>query len=251
MTCGLLHSSLLFPTIACPRVCWGGGLIHYQAAAADSCQPPLRSGWQQRLSPSVAMTSEVKGWLPIVLPVLPPVSLRPSAALEPVRPDGCSGCSPWVGSHLPCLRRVPASLSACVSFYKPLNAIEGYTKPGLRLFRCTSETFCVRGAVALAPWAFGCYRHLFGNRPHKASKPTGNGHSDDIGVFAVCSQAPVAPTEPDLGLPADILDDFGLFFQARLQMPTDFGRIPVGPGAFDQSPSRLGVTALVIAPCRR
>jgi hypothetical protein len=36
MTCGLLHSSLLFPTIACPRVCWGGGLIHYQAVPGDA-----------------------------------------------------------------------------------------------------------------------------------------------------------------------------------------------------------------------
>ena len=52
----------------------------------------------------------------------------------------------------------------------------------------------------------------------------------------------VAPTEPDLGLPSDVLDDFGLVFQAQLQVPTDFGRIPVGPGAFDQSPSRMGVT---------
>ena len=51
----------------------------------------------------------------------------------------------------------------------------------------------------------------------------------------------VAPTEPDLGLPSDVLDDFGLIFQAQWQMPTDFGRIPVSPGAFDQRPSRMGV----------
>src|SRR6267143_6552299 len=39
----------------------------------------------------------------------PPVSLRPSEEPEPGRHDGGARCSPWVGSHLPGLRRVPAS----------------------------------------------------------------------------------------------------------------------------------------------
>ena len=93
----------------------------------------------------------------------------------------------------------------------------------------------------MAPWALGCYRNLFGNRPHKAGQFTGDGHGDDVGVFAACPEAPVAPTEPDLSLPTDVLDDCGLFFQAQLQMPTDFGRIPVSPGAFNQRPSGMGV----------
>src|SRR5262245_42199006 len=60
----------------------------------------------------------------------------------------------------------------------------------------------------MAPVALGCYRNLFGNRPHKAGKLTGNGPGDDVGVFAACPQAPVAPTEPDLGLPTDVLFTF-------------------------------------------
>src|SRR5215471_9842464 len=58
-----------------------------------------------------AMTSDVKSGLPIFLPVLRPLELCPSAEPEPGRHDGCSCCSPWIGSHLPCVRQVPASLS--------------------------------------------------------------------------------------------------------------------------------------------
>src|SRR5262245_3991274 len=94
----------------------------------------------------------------------------------------------------------------------------------------------------MAPVALGGYRTLCGNRPQQAGQLTDNGPSDDVDVFAACPQAPVAPTEPALGLPTDVRDDFGLVFQAQWQRPTDLGRIPVGPGTFDQSPSRLGVT---------
>jgi hypothetical protein len=38
--------------------------------------------------------------------------LRASAEAEPGTYAGCSCCSQWVGSHPPCVRRVPASLSA-------------------------------------------------------------------------------------------------------------------------------------------
>ena len=61
-------------------------------------------------------------------------------------------------------------------------------------------------------------------------------------MFAFGHESSVAFTQPDLGLPADILDDLGLFFQSQLQMSTDLGGIAVGPGAFHQSPSGMGVT---------
>jgi hypothetical protein len=41
MSCGLLLSSLPFPTIAYQQVCWGGGLIHYQPSGADGPQRTL------------------------------------------------------------------------------------------------------------------------------------------------------------------------------------------------------------------
>jgi hypothetical protein len=60
MRCGLILSSLPLSTIAYQRVCWGGGLIHYQSTAADALQRSLRARFQVRLMPSVDMTSDVK-----------------------------------------------------------------------------------------------------------------------------------------------------------------------------------------------
>src|SRR5262245_29828466 len=59
MPCALFLSSLPFPTIAYPLVCWGGGLIHYQGGAADWEQRPLvpRSRCSQRLTPGVRLHS--------------------------------------------------------------------------------------------------------------------------------------------------------------------------------------------------
>ena len=54
-------------------------------------------------------------------------------------------------------------------------------------------------------------------------------------------QAAVAFAQPDLGLPTDVLDGFGLLFEAQLQMPADLGGIAIGPGAFDQGASGMGV----------
>jgi hypothetical protein len=51
MPCSLLPSSLPFPTIPYPLVCWGGGLNKYQRHAGDGFQRPLRSRFQPRLMP--------------------------------------------------------------------------------------------------------------------------------------------------------------------------------------------------------
>jgi hypothetical protein len=45
-----LLSSLPFPTIAYPLVCWGGGLIHYQGTGADHLQLRLRLRFRRRLT---------------------------------------------------------------------------------------------------------------------------------------------------------------------------------------------------------
>jgi hypothetical protein len=67
MTCRPLLSSLPSSTIAYRRVCWGGGLIHYQRLAADCLQRALRSRFRQQLKAGVDMTSDVKGCQPIFL----------------------------------------------------------------------------------------------------------------------------------------------------------------------------------------
>ena len=61
-------------------------------------------------------------------------------------------------------------------------------------------------------------------------------------MFASCRQASGAFAEPDLGLPTDVLDHFGLFFEPQLQMAADLGGIAIRPGAFDQDASSMGVT---------
>jgi hypothetical protein len=42
----------------------------------------------------------------------------------------------------------------------------------------------------------------------------GDRHRDHVGMFAACDELAIALTQPDLGFPTDILDDFGLLFQA-------------------------------------
>jgi hypothetical protein len=102
---------------------------------------------------------------------------------------------------------------------KPLNAAEDDTTPGLRLFRCTlvnlselnTSAWCVRSRAVLVLRDDG---HLLGNGPHESCQLTGHGHGDHIGVFASCHESSVTFTEPHLGLPTDVLDHFGLVFQA-------------------------------------
>ena len=63
-------------------------------------------------------------------------------------------------------------------------------------------------------------------------------------MFAFCHEASVTCTQLDLGLPTDVLDHLGVFFEPQLQMPAHLGGIALGPGAFDQSPSGMGVAGL-------
>jgi len=53
----------------------------------------------------------------------------------------------------------------------------------------------------------------------------------------------IAFAEPDLGLPTDGLDRGGELFQTQLEVPTDSGRILVGPGPFDQGTPGMGIAS--------
>jgi hypothetical protein len=86
-----------------------------------------------------------------------------------------------------------------------------------------------------------CYRNLLGHGPHKARQFPSHGHDHLVGVFAAGHQAANAFTQPHLGLPTDVLDWFRERFQPALQVATDFGGIPVGPGPFDQGAAGRGV----------
>ncbi len=85
--------------------------------------------------------------------------------------------------------------------------------------------------------------NLFGKSPHKPNPLTGNGHDHLVGVFAACAQLSRAFTEPHLGLPADVLDGFGVLFQSELEMPADFSRIAIRPSAFHQGAMSMGVAS--------
>ena len=49
--------------------------------------------------------------------------------------------------------------------FQPLNAIEGCTKPGLRLFRYTLVTHCLILVIAIRLVDLRGHGHLFGNSP--------------------------------------------------------------------------------------
>jgi hypothetical protein len=145
----------------------------------------------------------------------------------------------WLPPYLP-----PSGACLCLGssvLSQPLNAVEGDTKPGLRLCRCTLGNLLSSWLNPLYLLGLRCYGDLSGNGPHESSQLTGNGHGHDIGVFASCHEAPVTFTEPHLGFPTDVLDDFGLCFEAQLQMSADFRGRAIGPGAFDEDASGMAV----------
>jgi hypothetical protein len=125
-----------------------------------------------------------------------------------------------------------------------LNAVEGYTKTG----------------AAALPMPIGNPAELRGNAhptmglrgdgnclsksPHKRDQLTGNGHAHRVGVFPSGDQTSIALAQPDLGLPADVLDGLGLSLESEGPMSPHLSWIPVRPGAFDQGATGMGVAGL-------
>lgn len=87
-------------------------------------------------------------------------------------------------------------------------------------------------------------RHLLGDGPDKGRHFPRDRDDHLMNVFAAGHQASVALAESDLGLPADILERLGHFFQPQLQGATHLGRIAIGPRALDEDPAGLGVAGL-------
>jgi hypothetical protein len=148
----------------------------------------------------------------------------------------------WLPPSLP-----PSGACLCLGssvLSQPLNAVEGYTKPGLRLCRCTGGNLL--SAWLPLPYLSGLryYGDLSGNSPQESSQLTGHGHGHKIGVCASCHEAPGTVTQPHLSFPTDVLEDFGLGFASQWQMSADFRGIARGPGAFDEHAAGMGVACL-------
>jgi hypothetical protein len=85
------------------------------------------------------------------------------------------------------------------------------------------------------------YGDLSGHGPHASRQFTGHGHGHHSGMCAACPEAAIPFTEPHLGCPTDVLEDFGLCCEAQWQMSTALSGIAIGPGACDEDALGMGV----------
>ena len=85
---------------------------------------------------------------------------------------------------------------------------------------------------------------MLGHGPHKGTQFPGHGNHDVMGIFTFGHQVARPFAEPNLGLPPEGMDRGGELLQTQLEMPTDFGRIPVGPGPCDEGATGMGIARL-------
>jgi hypothetical protein len=214
-----------------------------QPTASSLRYAVLRCGFRQRLTPGVDMTSDVKSSSEICYVIIfiaaqlvigsggasqtRRLILRLAVGWRPPdwRPSGaCRSLGTRMPAGLFTLSRV-APLRGCVSA------------------DARWRTFSVVGYMTICPSALGGHRHLLGHSPHKAREFPGNGH-DHLGrVCATRDYASIALTKPDLGFPADVLDDLRWLFEPHLQVAADLRRIALRPGPFDQGVSGRGVAS--------
>jgi hypothetical protein len=98
-------------------------------------------------------------------------------------------------------------------------------------------------------------RDRLGNSPHKCTQFPRDSDDHLVGIFPSGASLSVALAQAYLRLPTAILDRLGYLLQASLQMPTDFGRVAIGPSAFDQGTAGMAVARLgeasLLAPLSR
>jgi hypothetical protein len=92
--------------------------------------------------------------------------------------------------------------------------------------------------------------HGLGTGPQKGTPCPGPSDHDRRGLCAFGPQGALPCAEPARGRPAAGLERGGALGQAQGERPTDWGRLPGGPGPFDQGPPgrgrpRLGPAALL------
>jgi len=118
-------------------------------------------------------------------------------------------------------------------FLQPHNAQRGLCHTGaatLPLIRAGENL--VRALVGRSSASVVSVRpgDLLGDGPHEGGHFARDRYHDLIDVFAARHQAAVALAEADLGLPANLLDHLGHFFQPQLEVATHLGRVAIGPG---------------------
>ena len=85
---------------------------------------------------------------------------------------------------------------------------------------------------------------LFGDRPDETDPLPRHGHPHLVGLLASGDELSVAFAQAHLSLPAEVLQPLGLLLQSPLQMAAHFGRIAIGPGAFDPDATGMGSARL-------
>ena len=63
-------------------------------------------------------------------------------------------------------------------------------------------------------------------------------------MFACGHELAIPLAEPDWRCPTDRLERCGELCQAQLSVPTELRGIPIRPGAFDESPTRMAMARL-------
>jgi hypothetical protein len=80
--------------------------------------------------------------------------------------------------------------------------------------------------------------------PHEGTQFASDGDPDLMRVLPPGAQLSIPCAEPHWGLPTDSLEAFGYLFQPELEMATHLSRVAIGPGAFAQGTSGLGLARL-------
>src|SRR5215469_9268024 len=93
-------------------------------------------------------------------------------------------------------------------------------------------------------WSVCRRRHAPGDGPDEADQLAGGRGSDDVGRFAGAGEFAIARAQPQLRLPGDLADRFGLVLLAQQQLTADPGRETVTPGRLDQQPTGRAVAGL-------
>jgi hypothetical protein len=162
--------------------------------------------------------------------------LRPSEELELVRSDGCSCGSPWVGSPLTGIRRVPAAIEARGGL--PVSSRRrGWPHTGAASLPMTCGLLGV-----------GCYRKLLGHGPHEGEQRTRHSQHHLVSVVACGQAVAVAFAQSHVGVPTEVLARVGGLFPSPVQMPTDCGGVARGPSPCDDGAPGVGVTGLGHGP---
>src|SRR5262245_5868804 len=124
---------------------------------------------------------------------------------------------------------------------RPPHAAEGGPTPGRR--RCRGPCEPWRALAANPPLALGlrCHRPGRGHSPPTGTQGSGHGDHDLRGIVALGPEGARPCAEPPLGLPAEGLERGGELCQTPVPVPTDLGRLPLGPGPCAQGPPGRGL----------